>query len=578
MGTSAKDAPQENVGAHELRELCIETLLASSEERVYFKDREGRRILASAGSLAALASGGSPEAAMGKTSRDLFGEEFADTSEVDDEYIMTTGLTIACKVRSVTIPGRPEMWFQTTKMPLLNRDGEIVGMYGITRDLTAQVKAERELEHQALHDTLTGLPNRALIFDRINRMLERSRRDHLKCAVMFLDLDDFKDVNDTLGHHAGDQLLIAVSERLSGAVRAGDTVGRLGGDEFVVLVEGESMSAGAEVVADRIRDVLRPTFEIPASKNRISISASIGMAVADGQTSDELLREADIALYQSKARGKHYASIFAPTMHAAAQDRMKLLADLEGALEKRQFFLLYQPTVNLETNAFTGVEALLRWRHPELGVVEPGIFMHELESSGLIIPVGAWVLTEACRQGAVWLSQNHRITISVNVSAFQLTRDRIVDDVAEALGESGFDPAALILELTETTLMHDVDKTVTRLGMLRDLGVRIAVNDFGTGYSSLAYLRQFPIDILKIDRSFIAGISSSTESLALVRTLVQLGRTLNLETIGDGVESDQQRQILQAESVDAGQGFLFSKPVDAASIDQLLRSRKVVDT
>ena len=566
----AHDLLRETDAVAALRQLCLETLLASTEELVYFRDRLGRGILASAGSLGVLAAGGDLTNAIGKTSRELFDKEFAEIADAEEQRILATGETIVCKVKRVSLPGRPDMWLQTTKMPLRDATGAIIGTFGIARDLTAQIEAERALEHQALHDPLTGLPNRALVYDRLVQMIARSRRHHLSGAVMFLDLDNFKDINDTLGHQAGDQLLTAVADRLSNALRECDTIGRLGGDEFVVLIDGESMDAGPGVVTDRILDVLRTPFEIAASAFPLSVSASIGVTEINRQTPDELLREADIALYQAKAAGKSCATVFAKTMQTSAEIHRKLSVDLDGALEGNQFFLLYQPTVNLQTHEFTGVEALLRWEHPERGTVQPDDFIPELEANGLIVPVGAWVLDEACRQGAAWLTKGNRFTVAVNVSAKQIMRDRIVTDVEHALATSGFDPALLVLELTETTLMLDVEEIVARLAMLRALGVRIAVDDFGTGYSSLAYLRQFPIDILKIDRSFVSGISDSAESVALIHTLVELGKMLELETIAEGIEDDDQRSWLQQHDVDEGQGFLFSRPVDVETIDELL--------
>ncbi|MGA2836680.1 MAG: EAL domain-containing protein [Acidimicrobiales bacterium] len=427
-----------------------------------------------------------------------------------------------------------------------------------------------ELHHQALHDSLTGLPNRALILDRIGQMLARGRRQHTPVAVLFLDLDNFKDINDTLGHRAGDQLLVGVGARLTSALREGDTVGRLGGDEFVVLTEGASLAGGAGMVADRILDVMSTPFEIADSDVPLGVTASIGFAEGDRPTPEELLRDADIALYQAKAAGKGCAASFAPSMQAAVDAHRHLEVDLQGALTAGQFFLQYQPTVDLSTGLFTGVEALVRWRHPERGVVQPDDFIPALESTGIIVPVGAWVLLEACRQGARWHEQGHRFTVSVNVSARQLERDRIVDDVDHALRLSGFDPGSLVLELTETALMHDVEGTIVRLELLKGLGVRVAVDDFGTGYSSLAYLRQFPIDVLKIDRSFVSGIADTTESAALVHTLVQLGKVLGLETIAEGIETDDQRTRLEDEQVDTGQGFLFARPLDVDDVDRLL--------
>jgi diguanylate cyclase (GGDEF)-like protein len=450
--------------------------------------------------------------------------------------------------------------------------GALIYVLSTSRSRALGLVDERtqELHHLALHDSLTELPNRALIIDRIDQMLARSRREHTAVAVLFLDLDNFKDVNDTLGHAAGDQLLAAVAARLTSAIRQEDTVGRLGGDEFVVLAEGDSLAAGAEVVAERILDVLATPFEIVGSDDRLLVTASIGIAEGRRSTPDELLRDADIALYRAKAAGKKCAVVFAPAMQEAVDDSRNLEMDLHTALESDQFFLLYQPTFDLSSDSFTGVEALLRWRHPTRGVILPDDFIPSLEASGLIVPVGRWVLEEACRQGAAWQRQGHHVTVSINVSAKQLDRDQIITDVHNALTNSGFDPARCILELTETTLMHNVDDTVARLTLLKALGVRVAIDDFGTGYSSLAYLRQFPIDVLKIDRSFVSGIADTSEAVALVHAMVQLGKALGLETVAEGVENADQRAQLAAEKVDTGQGFLFARPLDVEAVSRLL--------
>jgi diguanylate cyclase (GGDEF)-like protein len=435
-------------------------------------------------------------------------------------------------------------------------------------------KRTDQLHHQAFHDSLTGLPNRALILDRLDQMMARFNRHREPIAALFLDLDDFKDVNDTLGHQAGDQLLIKVADRLSRALRGGDTIGRLGGDEFVVLVDGSSLAAGPEVVAARIGDILATPFQIPGFDTQVLVTASIGIAIVDGSQAgpEELLQEADIALYRAKSTGKHCVVIFSSAMQDAANFHRSLEVDLRRALEQDEFFLLYQPTVDLATGVFTGAEALLRWHHPDRGVVGPDEFVPALESSGLIVPVGLWVLRTACRQGARWLQQGHRLTVSVNVSARQFEGDRIIDDLHDALTDSGFEPDLLILELTETTLMHDVEATVEVLELLKLVGVRIAIDDFGTGYSSLAYLRQFPIDLLKIDQSFVSGIGDTPESAAIVHTLVQLGKVLGLETTAEGIETEDQRARLFAEQVDTGQGYLFARPLDVESVDQLLHA------
>jgi diguanylate cyclase (GGDEF)-like protein len=450
--------------------------------------------------------------------------------------------------------------------------GALIYVLGTSRSRALRLVSERteELHHMALHDPLTDLPNRALILDRIHQMLARSRREHTPVAVLFLDLDNFKDVNDTLGHAVGDKLLSGVAARLTSAIRQEDTVGRLGGDEFVVLAEGASLAAGAEMVAERILDVLATPFEIVGLQSPLSVTASIGIAEGSRTTPDELLRDADIALYQAKAAGKGRAMVFAPAMQEAVDDHLNLESDLLVALEAHQFFLLYQPTFDLSSGAFSSVEALLRWRHPTRGVILPDDFIPALEASGLIVPVGRWVLHEACRQGAAWAHQGHPVTVSINVSAKQLERDQIVTDVHDALVNSGFDPALCVLELTESTLMHNVEETVGRLTLLKALGVRVAIDDFGTGYSSLAYLRQFPIDVLKIDRSFVSGITDSSEAVALVHAMVQLGKALGLETVAEGVENDSQREKLAAENVDTVQGFLFARPLDVEAVSRLL--------
>lgn len=441
---------------------------------------------------------------------------------------------------------------------------------GRSRALAMVHERTDQLQHQALHDALTGLPNRVLILDRIDQMLARARRDHIGLAVLFLDLDNFKDINDSLGHDAGDQLLVAIGVRLSSALRGADTVGRLGGDEFVILAEGISVAPGAEAVAERIFDVLKTPFEIAASKVPLTVTASIGIAEGTRTKPEELLRDADIALYRAKAVGKNCAVVFLPSMQKVVDEHRTLAVDLKAGVDGNQFFLQYQPTIDLATGAFTGVEALVRWRHPVRGVVMPDEFIPALESSGMIVPVGRWVLQEACRQGAAWHSQGHHFSVSINISAKQLEQDRIVDDVRTALLTSGFDSANLVMEITETSLMHDVEATIPRLKALKELGVRLAIDDFGTGYSSLAYLRQFPIDILKIDRSFVSGIVDTKEASALVHTLVQLGKALGLEIIAEGVESHAQRRQLIAEKVDTGQGFLFARPLDVVAVDRLL--------
>jgi diguanylate cyclase (GGDEF)-like protein len=429
-----------------------------------------------------------------------------------------------------------------------------------------------ELHHQALHDALTGLPNRALVLDRVQQAMARAHREHTPLAVLFLDLDGFKAVNDMYGHGAGDQLLQAVSARLSGALRETDTVGRLGGDEFVVLAEGDSLSAGPEVIAERIRAVLSEPFLIEGPELlTLRTHASMGIAVGVRETADDLLRDADVALYEAKAAGKDCFVLFAPEMQLAVLDRLELESDLRKAIGTDQLFLVYQPTLDLRSETITGVEALLRWNHPTRGLVMPDVFIPLAEETGLIAPIGRLVLFQACAAAAGWQRLGGPLSVAVNVSGRQLDGNTdLVGDVRTALSRSGLNPGLLTLEITETMLMRDASRSADRLRELKALGVRIAIDDFGTGYSSLAYLQQFPVDALKIDRSFITGIASSPEANALIHTLVQLGKTLGIETYAEGIEDRSQLQHLQREECDSGQGYLFAKPLSPRALEELL--------
>jgi diguanylate cyclase (GGDEF)-like protein len=431
-----------------------------------------------------------------------------------------------------------------------------------------------QIRFQALHDPLTGLPNRGLILDRTEQMLARARRTNEATAALFIDIDGFKSVNDTLGHAAGDQLLRAVTARLVLAMRESDSIGRLGGDEFIVLVDGATMDAGPELVAERLLAALRAPFELEGLPNGpFTLTASIGIAAGLRPSATELLRDADIALYEAKTAGKDRFVVFQPEMHAVVQERLLLEMDLRDGLTSGQYLLAYQPIFNLASGETTGVEALLRWHHPDRGVVQPDNFIPVLEDSGMIVDVGRWALQEACRQGALWHSHGLRLDVSVNVSARQLETDQLGEDISCALDVSGFDARSLIVEITETAIMRNVSTVVPRLAALKATGVRIAIDDFGTGYSSLAYLQKFPVDTLKIDRSFISTMGDSPESGALIRTLVQLGKTLGLETLAEGIEESAQYSQLKREQCDSGQGYLYARPLDADAVEAFVTAR-----
>jgi diguanylate cyclase (GGDEF)-like protein len=429
-------------------------------------------------------------------------------------------------------------------------------------------RREEELAFLATHDPLTGLPNRTLILDRVEQMLARSARSQTPVAALFIDVDNFKTINDTLGHGVGDELLRAVAARLEAVVRQVDALGRLGGDEFVVIAEELSLEAGPELVAERLIDALKQPFRLgEGGQTRVTVTASIGIATGLRTSADELLRDADIAMYRAKWDGRNRYAVFETGMQDSVQDRMELDMDLRDAVERDEFFLAYQPTFALSDMAPTGVEALVRWRHPTRGVVQPDAFIPLLEETGLITEVGRWVLREACRQCATWRWGGYPITMAVNVSARQLDTDELLSDIQRALTASGLEPSALTIEITETTLMRDIEATVVRLGQIKQLGVRIAIDDFGTGYSSLAHLQQFPVDALKIDRSFISGLRHRKEGEAFIRTLVQLGKALSLETFAEGIEEQGELTLLRDEDCDSGQGFLFARPLDPDAVE-----------
>jgi diguanylate cyclase (GGDEF)-like protein len=434
-------------------------------------------------------------------------------------------------------------------------------------------RRQQELTFMATHDPLTGLPNRALVVDRLEQMLLRARHANAPVAAFFIDLDNFKTINDSLGHSAGDELLRAVAARLDGVVRDVDALGRLGGDEFVVIAGDMSLLAGPELIAERLLDALKAPVALGEERTEVTISASVGIATGERATAAELLRDADIAMYRAKWSGRGRYVLFECGMADAVQSRMELEMDLRAALENDEFFLAFQPTFSLSDMTPTGLEALIRWKSPSRGIVQPDDFIPLLEETGLIVEIGRWVLDSACAQAAQWRREGFLVGIAVNVSARQLDSDAIIADVGAALCKHELDPQALTLEITESTLMRDAQETVRRLNEIKQLGVRLAIDDFGTGYSSLGHLRQFPVDALKIDRSFITGLAHNAEGESLIHTLVQLGKALSIETIAEGIEQSSELSLLRGEQCDGGQGFLFAHPLNVTAAGKFLRER-----
>ena len=450
-------------------------------------------------------------------------------------------------------------------------NGVIVGRVWSFRDVTATKQLENQLAHQAFHDALTNLPNQTLFRDRVDHALERGQRSGSRVAVLFIDLDDFKTVNDSLGHPAGDQLLASVTDRLQACLRAGDTAARLGGDEFAVLLEDIGGAKDAVDVAERAITALRRPFRI--ASNEVFTSCSVGIALSDRDSScDQLLRNADLAMYTAKAEGKARYGVFEARMHTAAMERLALDADLRRAHESDEFAVYYQPIVDLRSGAVVALEGLARWQHPTRGLLTPRDFIPVAEETGVIDQIGRRVLSIACRQLAEWqqlFAQHRALSVSVNLSPRELVDVALRHHLADVLETTNLDPASLILEITEGAMMRDADTSVVNLWALKDLGVRLAVDDFGTGYSSLTYLQRFPVDILKIDRYFVSGAAQPDER-GLVPAIVRLADTMRLVSLAEGVETAAQAEAMQASGCALAQGFFYAAPMPADRVTQLL--------
>lgn len=439
------------------------------------------------------------------------------------------------------------------------------------RDITDRKKAEDLLVFQASHDGLTGLPNRTSILERAETMLRHCRTTHHRLAVFFLDVDNFKDVNDTLGHEAGDEALEVVAKRLANHLRKGEVIGRMGGDEFVVLAEVTLSDDSIASVARRLREAfVEPIRVLGRNGPLVQLTLSVGVAHGVPKTANELLREADLALYQAKTAGRDAWVSFVPEMKSTAVRRLQLESELAQALSEQQFTLLFQPIFDLQEGRLTGAEALLRWEHPVRGTVLPEHFIPVLEQTGRIVEVGRWVVEEACRWAERWWSAGHHLGVTVNVSAQQLEDPGFVDVVTRSLAGTQIHPSALVLEITESGLVQPTETANRNLVLLKQSGVQVAIDDFGTGYSSLAYLLQFDVDALKIDRSFVAAIGSSAHAQAVVKAVLQLGKTLDLYVIAEGIEDFEQLAFLRAEGCRWGQGALFSYAVAPASLSDML--------
>jgi diguanylate cyclase (GGDEF)-like protein/PAS domain S-box-containing protein len=451
-------------------------------------------------------------------------------------------------------------WTETVANDLLD-DPAVNGIVLTTRDVGDRKELEEQLRTQAFYDPLTGLPNRALFMERLRAAEELEHTTGTPAAVLFLDLDNLKTVNDTLGHEGGDVLLEVVASRVAACLRPGDTLARLAGDEFAVLLGGPQSAEMAPRVAERVLAALREPVLVVDRLVRAGLSIGLATTATAAASGIGLLRAADIAMYVAKTSGKGRCEVFQPSHHADHLERERLQADLYQALERQELVLHYQPIVDLASRRVSGYEALVRWQHPERGLVPPAQFITLAEDSGLIVPIGRWILREATRQAAAWQrASGEAPRMSVNVSVCQFQHPDLVDDVTEALLASGLAPDRLTLEITESLFAQDTAGTTQKLEELRDLGVRLALDDFGTGYSSLSYLRRFPINILKIDKSFVDGVATSSEDRAVIGAIVQLGQTLRLDLVAEGIETPEELAALEALGVHYGQGYHLGRP------------------
>lgn len=517
------------------------------------------------------------EPLLGMAQHELLGKDLYQVSHSDDWKRIQTALVAAAAGRSTRTSYRIRrnsgeyVWFETLLKPIRDEAGELVQLQSASRDISERKAFEEQLTFQALHEPLTGLPNRTLFMDRVNQALARARREESSVVVMFMDLDRFKIVNDSLGHATGDRILAAVARRVRSCIREADTVARLGGDEFGILLEFDVTKREAAAVAERILGQLKPPFHF--SGTEVFLSGSIGIAtnLPTTETAEDLLRYADVAMYRAKEAGPGTYRVFDPALDSRATRRLEMESALRRALDREELFVVYQPIVSLETGRISGLEALVRWQHPEWGLVGPGDFVPLAEESGLIVPIGGWVLERACAEVKEWERATGRtasLSIGINLSSRQFQDPGLEEVVRAALETSDIDPERLQLEVTESEVIQSAGK----IERLKSLGLRVAIDDFGTGYSSLSYLKSLPVDELKVDRSFVHGMGRHTEDEAIVQTVITLAESLGLGVTAEGIETEDQLDRLRELGCDRGQGFFFARPAPLEKMRELLEA------
>ena len=555
---------------HEHRDF-LQAVIDAVPDPIFVKDAQHRWVLGNRTFWKLFAL--DPSTALGKSDFDLLPAGEASVCREKDNLVLGTGETNENEESVTDGQGRTRQVL-TKKSRFLDGAGRPV-LVGVIRDISERKQLEAQMNRLAYYDQLSGLPNRSLFLDRLGNALARAARSGHTVAVLFLDLDNFKVINDSLGHEVGDRLLAAVAERLRASVRSGDTAARFGGDEFAVLLEDVGSDAYAREAADRMVMSLHAPIMIDTHELCPSFSIGVTMSTPGGDTVEEMLRQADLAMYRAKANGKAQYAVFDQAMAADAMDRLTLECELRQALSRDQLRIEYQPIVDLATGRIVEVEALLRWQHPQLGLVSPARFIPVAEETGLIVPIGHWVLEQACRQARAWraTAPNARdVMVGVNLSARQFRHPKLMADIARILRDTGLEPSALKLEITESIVMQYMSSAIVTMQQLKALGTRLAIDDFGTGYSSLSYLQRFPVDTLKIDGSFVHGFERDHRDMAIVRSVIALARGLDLTVTAEGIETEEQLAELQALGCSYGQGFYLARPAPVDGVSILLEA------
>jgi diguanylate cyclase (GGDEF)-like protein len=548
--------------------MCLRNLLTNSTERIYFKDRQSRFMMVSAGWLASYGRGRPLADIVGRTDFDVFSAEHAAQAYADEQWIMATGKPVTGKLERETFVGHPDEWVSTTKQPLRDADGEIVGTYGMTRVVTEQIQAQEALLDQGSHDALTGLPNRPALIDRLREALGHIGRDCARVAVVFVDLDGFQEINDLHGQEVGDRVLEAVAKRLATAARARDTVARFGSDEFVVLCPALGAGRDLRAVADRLR---RAVHGLVLDELAMPVSASVGASATDqaGCDAEKLLACAEVAMRAARKSGGGRFEIYDAALHDVERGSSALVAQLRNAIAGDELFVLYQPVVSLADGSLSGVEALVRWRHPERGVLSPELFIPLAEQHGLVTHIDALVLRTACAQLATWERADptwRARQVAVNLSGRGLHEPRLCGVVLDTLRTTGLAPERLCLEITETALIGELDGAREAVDSLADHGVRVALDDFGTGYSTLVHLQRLRANVIKIDRSFVEHIARDDRDREIVAAVTAMAHALGMTVVEEGVETPVERELLRDVGCDEAQGYLFARPLSAEQV------------